>query len=38
MSPSAPDIYFFAFSIEFSRLYPFARFDAIALDRVHPVP
>ena len=34
----APEIYSFALSTEVSRSNPFARFDAMALERVQPVP
>lgn len=35
---SASDMYSFAFLTESGTLNPFARFAAIALDNVHPVP
>ena len=38
MASNAPLIYSFARWIDSSREYPFARLDAIALDKVQPVP
>lgn len=38
MAPSAPDMYAFARSTDTFMSNPFARLDAMALDRVQPVP